>query len=88
MVCKILLLARFTGRDVRRLVVCGEEKLGPENCVPWELLDLGGSVLVVWELPDLVRCVPDLDPRCAGMASRLRCSRLPTGEVGSLSDLP
>jgi len=81
-VCKVLLLARFTGRDVGRLVVCGGEELRPDDCVPWELLDSAGSLLVLWELPDLVRCVPDLDPRCAGMASRLRCSRLPTCEVG------
>ena len=81
-VCKVLLLARFTGRDVGRLVVCGGEELRPDDCVPWELLDSAGSVLVLWELPDSVRCVPDPDPLCAGMASRLRRSRLPTREVG------
>ena len=146
MVCKVLLLARFTGRDVGRLVVCGGEELRPDDCVPWELLDSAGSVLVLWELPDSVRCVPDPDlvfftgrggagfrspdpaltrgrggifrvipappqaiewggagkkaggprflgprpprnelypdPLCAGMASRLRRSRLPTRAVG------
>jgi len=81
-VCKVLLLARFTGRDVWRLVVCGGEELRPDDCVPWELLDSAGSVLVLWELPDSVRCVPDPDPLCAVMPSRLRRSRLPTREVG------
>jgi len=81
-VCKGLLLARLTGRDVGRLVVCGGEELRPDDCVPWELLDSAGSVLVLWELPDWVRCVPDPDPLCAGMASRLRRSRLSTHEVG------
>jgi len=81
-VCKVLLLARFTGRDVGRLVVCGGEELRPDDCVLWELLDSAGSVLVLWELPDSVRCVPHPDPLCAGMASRLRRSRLPTCEVG------
>ena len=87
-VCKVLLLARFTGSDVGRLVVCGGEELRPDDCVPWELLDSAGSVLVLWELPDSVRCVPDPDPLCAGMASRLRRSGLPTREVGCLSGLP
>ena len=64
------------------LVVCGGEELRPDECVPCELLDSAGSVLVQWELPDSVRCVPDPDPICAGMASRLRRSRLPTREVG------
>ena len=82
MVCKVLLRAGFTGHDVRRLVVCGGEELRPDDCVPWELLDSAGSVLVLWELPDSVRCVPDPDPLCAGMTSRLRRSRLPTREVG------
>ena len=82
MVCKVLLLARFTGRDVGRLVVCGGETLRPDDCVPWELLDSAGSVFVLWDLPDSVRCVPDRDPLYAGMASRLRRSRLPTREVG------
>jgi len=81
-VCKARLLARFTGRDVGRLVVCGGEELRRDDCVPWELLDSAGSVLVLWELHDSVRCVPDPDPLCAGMASRLRRSRLPTREVG------
>ena len=81
MVGKVLLLARFTGRDVGRLVVCGGEELQPDDCLPWELLDSAGSVLVLWELPDSVRGVPDPDPLCAGMASRLRRSRLPTREV-------
>jgi len=80
-VCKVLLPARFTRRDVGRLVVCGGEALRPEDCVPWELLDSARSVLVLWELPDSVRCVPDPDPICAGMASRLRRSRLSTREV-------
>jgi len=82
MVSKVLLLARFTGCDVGRLVVCGGEELRPDDCVPWKLHDLAGSVLVLWELPDSVRCVPDSDPLCAGMASRLHRSKLPTHEVG------
>ena len=81
-VCKVLLLAHFTGRDVGCLVVCGGEELRPNNCVPWELHDSAGSVLVLGELPDSVRCVPDSDPLCMGMASRLRLSRLPTRAVG------
>jgi len=81
-VSKVLLLARFTGRDVARLVVCGGEELRPDDCVPWELLDLAGSVLELLERPDSVRCVPDPDPLCAGMASRLRRSRLLSHEVG------
>jgi len=81
-VCKVLLLAHFTGRDVGRLVVCGMEELRPDSCVPWELLDSAGRVLVLWELPDSVRCVPDPDPLCAGLAWRLPRSRLPTREVG------
>ena len=82
MVCKVFLLAHFTGRDVGRLVVCGGEELRPDDCVPWERLDSAGSVLVLWELPDSCRCVPDPDPLCTGMASPLRRSRLPTPEVG------
>jgi len=81
-VCKVLLLARFTGHDVGRLVVCGQEELGPDDCVPWKLLDSADSVLVLWELPDSVRCVPDPDPLCPCMASRLCRSRLRTREVG------
>ena len=48
----------------------------------WELLDSAASVLVLWELPDSVRCVPDPDPLCASISSRLHRSRLPTREVG------
>jgi len=81
-VCKVLLLTRFTGRDVGRLEVFGGEEPRLDDSVPWELLDSAGSVLVLWELPDSVRCVPDPDPLCAGMPSRLRRSRLPTREVG------
>jgi len=81
-VCKVVLLAHFTGRDVWRLVVCGGEELRLDDCVPWELLDSAGSILVLWELPYSVRYVPDPDLLCAGMASRLRRSRLPTREVG------
>ena len=81
-VCKVLLLARFTGRDVGGLVVCGGEELRPDDCVQWELRDSAGSVLVLCELPDSGRCVADPDPLGAGMASRLGCSRLPTREVG------
>jgi len=81
-VYKVLLLVRFTGRDVGHLVVCGVEELRPDDCVPWELLDSAGSVLVLWELPNSVHCVHDPDPLCAGMASRLCHSRLPTHEVG------
>ena len=49
---------------------------------------MAGSVLVLWEVPDSVRCVPDPDPLCAGMASRLCRFRLRTRAVGSLSHLP
>jgi len=80
-VSKVLLLACFTGRDVGRLVVCGREEQRTDDCVPWELLDSAGSVLVLLELPDSVPCVPDPDPFCAGMASRPRRSRLPTRQV-------
>jgi len=66
---------------VGRLVVWGGKELRPDNCVLWELLDSAGSVLVLWELPDWVRCVPDPDPLCPGMASRVRRSTLPTREV-------
>ena len=82
MICKVLLQACFTGCDVGHLVVCGGEELRLDDCVLWELLDSAGSVLVLWELPDPVRCVPDPDPLCAGIASPLRRSRLPTREVG------
>ena len=81
-VCMVLLLARFTGRDVGRLLVCAGEELRPDDCVPWEPLDSASSVLVLGELPDLVRRVPDPDPLYAGMALRLRRSRLSTSEVG------
>ena len=81
MVCKVLLLAHFPGRDVGPLVVCGGEKLRGHDCVQWELLDSAGSVLVLWELRDSVRGVPHPDPHCACMASRPRRSRLPTREV-------
>jgi len=66
---------------VGRLVVCGGEELRLHDWVPSELLDSAGSVLVLWELPDWVRCVADPDPLCASMASRLHRSRLPTREV-------
>ena len=82
MVLKVLLLARFTGHDMGRLVVCSAEERRPDDCVPWALLYSAGSGLVLWELPDSVRCVPYPDPLSAGMASRLHCSRLPTREVG------
>jgi len=81
-VCKVLLLARFTDPDVGRLTVCGGEELVLDDWVLWELLDLAGTVLVLWELPDSFCCVPDPDPLCAGMALRLPRSRLPTREVG------
>ena len=82
MFCTVLLLARFTGRDVGCLVVCGGEELRLDDCVPWELLHSAGSVLVLLELPDSVCCAPNPDPVWAGMASRLRRSRLPTRKVG------
>ena len=81
MVCNILLLARFTGRDMGRLVVCGGEELRLDDCVPWELVDSAGCVPVLWELPDSVPSVPDPDRLCAGMVARLHRSRLPTREV-------
>ena len=82
MACKVLLLVRFAGCDIRRVVICGEEELQPDDCVPCELPDLASSVVVLWELPDLVRCVPDPVVLSACMASRLRRSRLSTHAVG------
>jgi len=84
MVCKVLLqvLARYTGRDVGYLVVCGGEELRPDDCVPWELPDSAGTVLVLCELPDSVNSVPDPEPLCAGIASRLRRYTLPSCDVG------
>ena len=71
MVCNVLLLGRFAGRDGRRLVICGGEELRPDDCVPWELADSTSNVRVLWELPVSVRCVPDPDPLSAGTALRL-----------------
>jgi len=67
----VLLLGRFAGRDTRRLVICGGEELRPDERAPWELADSAVNVRVLWELPDLVRRVPDRDPVSAGTASQL-----------------
>jgi len=87
-VCNVLLLGPFAGRDTRGLVICGEEELRPDDCAPWELADSAGNVRVLWELPDSVHRVPDPDPLSAGTASRLPWYRLPTRGAGWLSDLP
>ena len=47
MACKVLLVARFAGRDIRRLVICGGEELRPDDYVPCELPDLASSVVVL-----------------------------------------
>jgi len=77
-VCNVLLLGGFEGRDRRRLVLCGGEELRPDDCVPWELYDSAGIVRVLAELPVSVRCVPDPDPLSTGTGSRLCRYRLPT----------
>ena len=87
MVCNVLLLGRFAGRDTRRLVIWGGEELRPDDSAPSELVDSASNGRVLWELPDSVRRVPDLDPLSAGTASRLPRYRLPTLEAGWLSDL-
>ena len=61
-VCNVLLLGRFVGRDGRRLMICGGEEVGPDDCVQCELPDSGASVRVLWELPGSVRRVPDPVP--------------------------
>ena len=78
----------MAGRDTRRLVICGGEKLRPDDCAPWELADSAGNVRVLWELPDSVRRVPNPDRLLTGTASRLPRYRLPTRGAGKLSDLP
>ena len=87
MVCNVLLLGRFTGRDTRRLVICGGEELRRDDWAPWELADLAGNVHVLWELPDSVCRVPDPDYVSAGTASRLTRYRLPTRGAGWRRDL-
>jgi len=87
-VCNVLLLGCFAGRDTRRLVICGGEVLPLDDYAPWELADSAGNVRILWELPDLARHVPDPDPLSAGTASCLPRYRLPTRGAGWLSDLP
>jgi len=70
-VCNVLLLGRFEGRDRRRLELCGGEELRPDDCVPWELHDSASIVCVLWELPVSVRCVPDPDSLSTGTVLRL-----------------
>jgi len=53
-------------------MIGGGEELRPDDCVPCELPDSAASVRVLWELPDLVHCVPDLDALSMGTALRLR----------------
>ena len=88
MVCNVLLLGRFAGRDTRRLVLCGGEELRPDDCVPWELHDSAGIVRVLCELPVSAHCFADPDTLSAGTASRLPRYRLPTRVAGWLSELP
>jgi len=87
-VCNVLLVGRFAGRDTRHLVICCREELRPDDCALWELADSAGNVRVLWELPDSVRGVPDPDPLSAGTASRPPRYRFPTRGAGWLSDLP
>jgi len=87
-VCNVLLLGRFVGHDGRRLVICGGEELRPDDCVPCELPDLAASVGVLWQLPDLVRRVPDPDPLSTGTALRLLPYILPTHRASLRSELP
>jgi len=81
-VCCVLLLWRFEGRDRRRLVLCGGEELRPDDYVPWELHDSAGIGRVLCEQPVSVRCVPDPDPLSTGTASGLCRYRLPTQGAG------
>jgi len=69
-------------------VICGEEELRPDACIPSELPDSAASVRVLWEVPDLVRRVPDPDPLSTGTALRLPPYILPTRGAGWLSQLP
>ena len=87
-VCNVLLLGRFVGRDGRLLMICGGEELRPDDCVPCELPDSAASVRVLWELPGSVRRVPDPDALSTGTALRLRPYILPTRGAGWLSELP
>jgi len=87
-VCNVLLLGHFVGRDGRRLVICGREELRPDDCVLYQLPDLAATVPVLWELPDSARRVPDPDPLSTGPALRLRPYILPTRAAGWLSQLP
>jgi len=87
-VCNLLLLGCFIGRDGRRLVICGVEELGPDDYVLSELPHLATSVSILWELPGAVRRVPDPDPLSTGMVLHLRPYILPTGGAGWLSELP
>jgi len=87
-VCNVLLLGRFIGRDGRRLMICGGVELRADECVPCELPDSAGSVGVLRELPGSVRRDPDPDPQSTGTALPLRPYILPTSGAGWLSELP
>ena len=69
-------------------MIRGGEELLPDNGGPWEQADSAANVLVLWQLTESVRRVPDPDPLSAGTASRLPRYRLPTPGAGWLSDLP
>jgi len=87
-VCNVLLLGRFVGRDGRPLMICGGEELRPDDCVPCELPDSAARVRVLLELPCSVRCVPDPDALSTGTALQLRPYILPTRGARWLSELP
>jgi len=81
-VCNVLLLGRFEGRDRRRPVPGGGEELRPDDCVRWELHDSAEIVRVLWELAVSVRCVPDQHRLFTGAASSLCRYGLPTRRAG------
>ena len=80
MVSKLLLLAGFTGHNIRCLVNCDREELHPGDSVLWELLDSARSLFVLCKLSDL-------DPLCIGIVSCLYYSRLPTSPTPRVSQL-
>jgi len=86
--CNLLLLGRFAGRDTRCLVTCGREELQPDHCALWELADSARNVRVLWEMPESVHRVPDPDPLLVGMVLHITRYRLPIRRVDWLSDLP
>jgi len=86
--CNELFLGCFAGCDTRPIVICGRKELQPDDCAPWEVADSASNDRGLWELPDLVRRVSDLDPLSADTASCLPRYRFPTRGAGWLSDLP